>query len=214
MAFGNLDKRMYRDVRELHDQLWNPRWKGDAQALRVRLAAEAKALDAFLGAGGRLARPAAKLAKASGEGAGESLFELLYHAYHLTAATEHIRKGDSKGAGEHVAWAVEGMSIGVAVAAGRFDLVDRWEHGKADFETYAGRLADVLQAKGVSRAGDFKRVLVAARTFAKQRDSIEARDLAARAAIADAAWLAVTSVSIRRVLGYDVMNQSSPGSLT
>src|SRR3990170_218304 len=70
MAFGSLDKRMYRDVRELHDHLWNPRWKGDAQALRVRLAAEAKALDAFLGAGGRLARPAAKLAKASGGGAG------------------------------------------------------------------------------------------------------------------------------------------------
>src|SRR5206468_667648 len=75
-----------------------------------------------------------------------------------------------EGAGEHVAGAVESVSIGVCSSAGCFEFVEEWEGAKTDFETYAGKLADHLQAKGSSRAGEFKRHLVAARTFGKAFD--------------------------------------------
>src|SRR3989441_10534691 len=141
--------------------------------------------------------------------AGESLFELLGHTYNLTAATDHlVRRRDPKGAGEHVAEAVESVSIGVCSNAGCFEFVQEWEGGKTDFETDAGKLAGHLQSKGVSHVGEFKRHLVAARTFGKDFDGSspkEEQTLGARAAIANGLWVTLASTSIRKAVGSPPM---------
>ena len=203
-GFKALDKRLSRDEEALHDVLWTGS-KVDPAKLRADIRKDLRELDAFLGAGGKLRRAAEALDKTWGDpGAGESLFELLGHTYNLTAATEHLRKKDYKGAGEHVADAVESVSIGVCANAGCFELVEEWEGGKVDFETYAGKLADHLQGKGISKAGEFKRHLIAARSFGKVFDGSAAKSeqaFGARAALANGLWVTLVSVSVRKALG-------------
>ena len=204
-GFQALDKRLSKDEQTLHDVLWHGS-KADPAKLRADIQRDLRALDAFLGAKGRLARMGTALDKSWGiSGVGESLFELLGHTYNLPAATDHlVRRRDPKGAGEHVADAVESVSIGVCSNAGCFEFVEEWEGGKTDFETYAGKLADHLQTKGVKRAGDFKRHLVAARSFGKafdERASNAERTLGARAAIENGLWVTLVSTSIRKAIG-------------
>jgi len=202
-SFAALDKRMMRDVNQIHDFLWYPGWKGDGDALLGNLARESRDLDAFLQAGGKLRRHAERLVRKTAtdkDRFGAVLYELLYDAYNLTAATEHVRKRDPKGAAEHIAWVVESDSIGTCVALDAFPLVEEWEGGKIGFETYASRLADLVQAKGVAQAGQYKRMLLVARTFGREWDASVPRgqqDLAARAAVDAAAWCAVASRQIR-----------------
>ena len=203
-GFQSLDKRLSKDEQTLHDVLWHES-KANPAKLRADIQRDLRALDAFLGVRGRLARMGAALDKSwKDPRAGESLFELLGHTYNLTAATDHlVRRRDPKGAGEHVAEAVESVSIGVCSNAGCFEFVQEWEGGKTDFETYAGKLADHLQSKGVARAGDFKRHLVAARNFGKAFDTKASKaeqTLGARAAIANGLWVTLASTSIRRAI--------------
>ena len=203
-GFKALDKRLSRDEEALHDVLWHGS-KAEPAKLRADIRKDLRELDAFLGAGGKLWRAGDALDKTwSDPRAGESLFELLGHTFKLTAATEHLRKKDCKGAGEHVADAVESVSIGVCANVGCFEFVEEWEGGKIDFEMYAGKLTDHLQAKGVSRAGEFKRHLIAARNFGRAFDKTTAKAeqvLGARAAIANGLWVTLASISIRKSLG-------------
>ena len=204
-GFQALDKRLSTDEQALHDVLWGGS-KADVAKLRSNIQRDLRALDIFLGAGGKLRRMGAALDSAwGGPAEGESLFELLGHTYNLTAATDHlVRRKDPKGAGEHVAEAVESVSIGVCSNAGCFEYVQEWEGGKTDFETYAGKLADHLQTKGVFRAGEFKRQLVAARTFGKDFDATASKAgqvFGARAAIANGLWVTFSSTTIRAAIG-------------
>lgn len=148
VAFASLEQRLSRDVRQLHDYLWVPTWKGSEEALRASLMKGARDLDAFLRAGGRLRKNAEKLAKPwDREHQGSSLFELLDDAIGLTAATEHARKGKYREAAVRAQAVVESTSIGVCSAARCFEIVEEWEGRKIDFETYTSKLADVLQSK-------------------------------------------------------------------
>lgn len=204
-GFRTLDKRLSKDEKALHDVLWHGS-TADVGKLRADIQKDLRALDAFIVAGGRLRRMGAALDKAWGDPpAGESLFELLGHTYNLTASTDHlVRRRDPKGAGEHVAEAVESVSIGVCASAGCFEFVQEWEGGKTDFETYAGKLADHLESKGIARAGDFKRHLIAARNFGRAFDegaSREEQEFGARAAIANGLWVTLASTSIRKAIG-------------
>src|SRR6266571_5642797 len=206
-AFQALDKRLRRDEQGLHDYLWHD-WKGDSKALLADIAKDARALDAFLAAGGKLRGAADVLGRAvkekGKEGAGESLYELLSHAYQLTAATVHLGKGDAAGAADHLEDVMGSVTIGVCSNAGCFEYVTEWESKKVDFETYMGKLADFLQGKGVSRAGEWKRIVSAAynlkRTFDPARPK-EERALLARAGVLAACWATLASVAIRTGLG-------------
>ena len=213
-TFASLHERMARDVNQLHDFLWHGK-KEDAAGLKERLLKNARDFDAFLGAQGRLRRNAVSLAKAWGEaGAGESLFELLEHAWNLAAAVEHMRKREyatggpkleeCQGAGGHAATVVESASIGLCANAGCFEFVEELEGGKTDFDTYVAKLTGFLEGKGIARAGDFRRMLLLARNTGRTWDRTALKveqALAARAAIAAAAWCALASVSIRKALG-------------
>ncbi len=203
--FAALEKRLSRDVGALHDYLWVPDWKGDSEQLRKDIREEAEELDAFLEAGGKLLRNVDVLAGGLGRGhRGEALFELLHHTFGLTAATEMVRNREFKGAAARAADVAESVSIGVCASAGCFPLVEEWEGGKIDFETYAGKVVAALEEKGVENAMDFGRILTAAENLGKEWDwsnTREARALAARAAIVNAAWCAVAGISIRHSLG-------------
>lgn len=207
-TWKSLDTRLRRDEKALHDYLWRPGWTGDADRLFADLGAEAKELDAHLRAGGKLSRNAIALAKSARagkkDGSGESLFELLSHAYDLTAATEHARKGDCPGAAEHLEGVMGSVTIGVCANAGCFPFVQEWESGKVTFEAYMAKLADFLEGKGIANAGEWKRLVSAGyhlkRTLGEDAPKAE-QALAARAAIASACWAALASVSIRQALG-------------
>lgn len=202
-GFASLDKRMMRDVNRIHDFLWVPGWTGLGEALLANLEREGRELDEFLDAGGRLGKHARALVagtRKDKERHGSPLYELLYDTYNLTAATEHVRKRDFKGAAEHASWVVESDSIGTCVALNAFPLVEEWEGGKIEFEVYASRLADLLQGKGVPGVGQYKRMLLSARTFGKEwsaKASEGQHVLAGRTAIEVAAWVSVASRSAR-----------------
>lgn len=206
-SFKALDARLRRDTEALHDWLWVARKRGGPDLLR-RLSRDATDLDAHLGAAGHLRRPAHALIAAlrveGKEGPGAALFEILSHAYDLTAATEHLRDGDFAGAGDHLEAAIGSVTIGTCGAADCFSYVRQWEGGAIDFDAYMGKLADRLEAKGIARAGAWKRVASAAyhlKGTLDPRAPREERALLARAAVADACWAILASVRIRRALG-------------
>ena len=205
VSFASLDRRLSRDVKELHDYLWDPGWKGNEAALRANLLKGARDLDAFLRAQGRLRKNAEKLVKPwSRDHQGGSLFELLGDAIGLTAATDHLRKAKYRDAAVRAQAVIESTSIGVCSAAKCFEIVEEWEARKIDFETYSGKLADVLQSKFILEPGQFKCVLNAVHGFGANWDasaSTAEQALAARAAIENAAWCVSRSLAIRTMLG-------------
>jgi hypothetical protein len=204
-AFSSLDRQLAPAVRELHDYLWSPGWAGDESKLRANLLRGAKSLDGFLRAGGRLRRNAEALAKPwNREHQGSALFELLNDTLGLTAATEFLRKGKHREAVQRAQAVAESTSIGVCVAAGRFEIVEEWEARKVDFETYAGRIAAAIESRLIPQATLFKRVLNAVHDFGAEWDgsaSKEEQTLAARSAIDGTAWCVSRGVVIRTLLG-------------
>ena len=205
VSFSALDRRLSRDIRELHDYLWQPGWNGDEKGLRTRLLKDARDLDAVLHAGGKLRKNAEALAKPwSRDHQGSSLFELLDDAHGLTAATELARKKRYRESVVRAQATVESTSIGVCSAAGCFEFVEEWEARKVDFETYTGKLAAFLNTKFIPQADQFKRVIDAAHDFGAEWDGSASKAqqaLAAHAAIDTTAWCVLRSLTIRSLLG-------------
>ncbi len=210
-TFSEIDKRLSEDGRQLHDFLWHPGWKGDSKRLIDNLVRDARDLDAFLKVGGKLSRAAETLARdlaiGKAEGAGEALFEMLSHAFYLTAATEDLKREDFESTSKRLRDVVGSVTIGVCANAGCFEYVQEWEGGKVDFDTYAGKLATFLQGKGVPGSADWARMAQAAYLVGVNLGSsftLE-RGLLARVGILNACWVTSASLSIRQAIG------SSPG---
>ena len=205
ISFSGLDRRLSRDIRELHDYLWRPSWVGDEDGLRERLMRDAKELDAILSAKGRLRRDAEALAKPwSRDHQGSALFELLDGVHGLTAAVELARQMKFHESAVRAQAVVESTSIGVCSAAGCFGFVEEWEARKVDFETYSGKLSGFLEPKLIPQAALFKRVLDATHAIAADWDGSASKaqqGIAARAAINNAAWCVLRSLTIRSLLG-------------
>ena len=205
IAFSALDRQLTRDIRQLHDYLWDPTWTGNESKLQASLLKGARSLDAFLHASGRLRKNAESLAKPwNREHQGSSLFELLGDAVGLTAATELVRKGKHREAVMRAQAVVESMSIGVCSDAGHFEIVEEWEGRKIDFHTYTARIAAVLESKLIPQATQFRRVLNAVHNFGSEWDGSASKDeqrLAARSSIESAAWCVSRSVGIRTMIG-------------
>ena len=204
VGFAALDKRIIRDTETLHDFLWHGE-KKDETSLSAKLRRDGRDADGFLHLGGRLRKNAESLAHdLSSSGKGESLFELLEHSWGLAAATVLRSKGNYRGAAERAKAVVSSASIGVCANAGCFELVQEWEAGKIDFETYTGKLADFLETKGYMDSGQFKRLLNAVYEFGMNWNAVANKPeqaLAARTSIEAAAWCLLTSVAIRELLG-------------
>jgi len=205
IAFSALDRQLTRDIRQLHDYLWDPTWNGNESKLQASLLKGSRSLDTFLHAGGRIRKNVESLTKPwNRDHQGSSLFELLDDAVGLTAATELVRKGKSREAVMRAQGVVESTSIGVCSAAGHFEIVEEWEARKIDFHTYTGRIAAVLESKLIPQATQFRRVVNAVHNFGSEWDGSASKDeqrLAARSAVESAAWCVNRSVGIRTMLG-------------
>ncbi len=205
VSFATLDQRLLRDLRQLHDFLWDPLWTGNEERLRKDLLKGAASLDAFLKAGGRIRKHAAALTKPwSREHQGSALYELLDDVLGLTAATELVGKSKFREAVERAVAVIESTSIGVCTTAKCFEIVEEWEARKIDFETYTRRLADALAAKLVLQSDQFRRVLNAIHDLGSEWDvsaSKTEQTLAARAATEGGAWCVIRSIAIRTMLG-------------
>jgi len=205
VGFAVLDKRVNKDTEALHDHLWHAQPKADPTRLLSSLRRDAEDADRLLRLGGKLRKNAEGLIDRSGTpGAGESLFELMEHTWGLAAATVLARRAEYQRAAERCKNVIASASIGVCANAGCFEYVEEWEAGKVDFEAYTGKLADFLEAKGISGVGQFKRVLNAVWDFSTTWDAGAPRKqqvMAARAAIANAGWCLLASVAIRASLG-------------
>src|SRR5207247_2608644 len=128
VSLATLDQRLSRDVRQLHDFLWDPLWTGNEERLRKDLLRGAASLDTFLKAGGRLRKLAAALAKPwSREHQGSALYELIDDVLGLTAATELVGKSKFREAVVRAEAVIESTSIGVWTAAECFEIREDWE---------------------------------------------------------------------------------------
>jgi hypothetical protein len=203
-SFPALDRRIIQDLSALHDFLWQGR-KEEASSFASKLLKDAHDADAFLHLGGRLARNAKALAAGVEDpGKGESLFELLEHAWALGAANQLAAKKDYRGAAIRAKDAVSSATIGVCANAGCFEFVEEWESGKIDFETFTKKVTDFLEPKGVLYASQFKRVLDAVHDIGTNWNAVAGKGeqaIAARAVIVGCGWCLLTSVSIRELLG-------------
>ena len=83
-------------------------------------------------------------------------------------------------------------------------VLEEWEGGKTDFDSYFSKLAGFLEGKGVARAGELKRMLLLARGPRKAWEATAGateQALSIRASITAAAWCALAATSIREQLG-------------
>jgi hypothetical protein len=205
-TYAALEKRLARDVHQLHDYLWAAGTGIDGPKLLDDLLQDAKDLDAHLGARGKLRRLAEPLVEAARQdkGRGGVLFELLEETSGLTTAVERARRKDYRGAADAVRNAVESMSIGTCAAADCFDFVEEWESGKTDFETYVRKLSGFLEGRGVAGATHYRRLLLAVRGLGSEWDGAAPADqqaVAARTAIAGGVWCALSTNATRAALG-------------
>lgn len=212
VGFAALDKRINRDTEQLHDHLWHSQVKKDPTKLRANLGRDVRDADAFLRLGGKLRNNANALIDAWGApGAGESLFELMEHSWGLAAATVLAGRGEYKRAAERCKNVIASASIGVCANVGCFDYVEEWEAGKIDFETYTGKLADFLEAKGIVAAGQFKRLLNAIWDFGTNWETSASdaqQAVAVRASIENTGWCLHESVRVRKATGRPPMFSS------
>jgi hypothetical protein len=157
-SFSQIDRSLASAVSDLHDYLWAGKKLPEARLLE-RLERGAKDLDRFVGARGAIAsgiRPL--LQDFRKHPTGPDLFTFCEAVCDLSAAVEYGVR-DPKAAVTRASNLAVSLAIGLASAADRFDLVEEFEGGTTDFSEFTSRLADVLEEKGVLRAGEFRRAV-------------------------------------------------------
>lgn len=202
-TFSTIDRRLADAVQGLHDHLWHAPRKDETVLLR-RIEQSAVALDRYVRGRGAISsgvRPLTRrFQKVPG---GADLFEFLTVVSSLAGAIEtHRRK--PKEAAHRCSRAVVSLSIHLASAADRFDLVEAFEGGTSDFLGFTSALADVLEQKGVVRAGEFKRVANSVydiHALWDDRGSKDGHQVAAVAAIGSMAYAATLFLAALRELG-------------
>ncbi|MGQ0798037.1 MAG: hypothetical protein ACT4OI_09300 [Methanobacteriota archaeon] len=202
-AFATLDRDLTDATEDLHDYLWTGA-KHDEKALLARLEAGAGGLDRYLGTDGLLADAVRPLAVAfEPRGIGPDLFTFLHVVGNLAGAVEG-RAHDAKEAARRASEVVVSNSIHLAAAAGRFEIVEAFESGKTDFQSFQENLRDVLTDRGVLPARDLPRAANLAydlhATWDDERPE-DARLVAATGAIVNAGLHAHMMVDALRDLG-------------
>lgn len=202
-AFPRIDRSLAAAVGDLHDYLWTGK-KLDDRKLLARLESAAVALDRHVRARGAIAggvRPLVRHFNRTTMGA--DLFTFLETASDLSAAVELSRRNPKQAAKRASGLAVS-LSIHLAASVDRFDLVEAFESGKTDFAAFTSALADVLEGRGVLRAGEFRRAVNTAFDVNALWDPNDARELqriAVLASIGSVGFAAGLLVDALRNLG-------------
>lgn len=187
----------------LHDHLWGGRRQEEGQLLR-RILRDTDALDRRIGARGALRAGVRPLIPEFGdaEAAGD-LYTFLAVVGELDAAVASLRPAPRQAARLASRLAVS-LSIHLASAADRFDLVREFEAGRVDFGAFAGRLADALEDLGAVRAGEFRRAVEMAfdaNALWDERADPDVQRVAAGSAVASAGLASCLAVDALRPLG-------------
>lgn len=203
VSFAVLDRTLSSAISDLHDYLWAGK-RLEEKALLGRLERGAADLDLAVGARGAIASAVRPLVRDFRKyPTGPDLFTFLDAATNLSAAVEYFRRRPKLSAARASSLAVS-LSIGLAAAADRFDLVETFEGGKTDFSEFTSRLADVLEEKGVLRAGEFRRAVnepFDVNALWDPRASKDAQRIAALASTTSVAFACVLYVDALRALG-------------
>lgn len=157
-SFARIDRALSAGVRDLHDYLWTGK-KLRERALLARLGRSASALDRHVRARGSIVSAVRPLLRSfQKHPAGPDLYTFLDAVACLSAAVETWRR-NPKYATARASSLAGSLSIALASASDRFDLVESFEGGQTDFGEFTSQLADVLEEKGVLRAGEFRRAV-------------------------------------------------------
>ncbi len=202
-SFAVIDRALSSGISELHNHLWAGK-RLDEKALLGRLERRAADLDHYFHARGAIASAVRPLLHAFRKyPTGTDLYTFLNSVMNLSAAVEYSKRKPKLAAARASDLAVS-LSIGLASAADRFDLVEAFEGGKTDFSEFTSRLADVLEEKGVLRAGEFRRAVnepFDVYALWDARASKDAERIAAFASTSSVALACVLYVDALRALG-------------
>lgn len=202
-SFAVVDRALSSAVSDLHDYLWAGK-RLEEKALLRRLERSAMDLDQYVQARGAIASAVRPLLRRFQKyPTGPDLFTFLDAVVNLSAAVEYFRRRPKLSAARASALAVS-LSIGIASAADRFDLVEAFEGGKTDFSEFTSGLADVLEEKGVLRAGEFRRAVnepFDVNALWDARAPKDAQRISALASTASVALACVLYVDALRALG-------------
>ncbi len=199
LSFAAIDRALSSGVSDLHDYLWAGK-KFQEKALLARLGHAASDLDRYVRARGAITSAVRPLLRSFVKyPTGPDLFTFLDAVECVSAAVESCRTRP-KHAAARAGSLAGSLSIGIASAADRFDLVEAFEGGKTDFGEFTSQLADVLEEKGVLRAGEFRRAVNQAFDVNALWDANASKDVQRIAAVA-----ATGSVALACVLYVDAI---------
>lgn len=204
MASHRLEEALLLEaISNLHDHLWAGGAQDEAKLL-ARLLAGARDLDRHLASRGRVERAVRPMVREFQKVThGADLFTFLHAVAHLTAAADRVYRKPQEAA-KHASELVVSLCIHLAASAGRHDLTEGFESGQTDFAEYTSRLADVLEERGVLRAGELRRAANQAfdlHALWDRQAPPESKRLMSTAAVASAALACVFFTEALRSLG-------------
>jgi len=157
-SFAAVDRKLTGAIDDLHNYLWAGK-KLDERRLLEDLESGAAALDHHVRARGAIAggiRPLVRAFRRTTTGA--DLFAFAEATADLAGAVELTNRKPQEAA-KRASRLAASLCIHLASAADRFDLVETFESGRTDFAAFTSSLADVLEERGVLRAGEFRRAV-------------------------------------------------------
>ncbi len=202
-SFARIDSALSSGVSDLHDYLWTGKKLDETKLLR-RLERGATEADRFFHARGAITSAVRPVVRSFQKyPMGPDLYTFLDAIVCLGAAVQSWKRNPKYAATRSSSLAVS-LSIGLASTADRFELVETFEGGKTDFGEFTSALADVLEEKGVLRAGEFRRAVNEPFDVNALWDGEapnDAQRIAALAATASVALACVLYVDALRALG-------------
>ncbi|HLF06065.1 MAG TPA: hypothetical protein VI893_02630 [Thermoplasmata archaeon] len=201
-----IEKAFDSGTRDLHEFLWGGGGAGEPAALERRLVGLSKDLDSHIGAKGALAAAAGSLVKPLRKdgAAGPKYFTLIETVGDLALARAAYAKRDHEKCARLSHAAVTNLTISMLAAAGRFDVVEEYEHKLADAKVYIEKAVDALQSAGAKTADRWMRIFLlthAAKETVPQLTDAASKRLGANAALALAAVAVVRFNAISGEIG-------------
>jgi hypothetical protein len=190
-------------IAQLHNYLWAGARVSERKLL-ARLEGGARALDRHIRSRGTLVRAVRPICRRFHKKTqGADLYTFLQAVTHLSFAADRVIRRPKEAAKAASELAVS-LCIHLASASKHFDLVVEFEAGRVDFAEFTSKLADVLEERGVLRAGEFRRAVNQAfdiRALWDGHASTDAKRIMAAASVGSAGFACVLLVDALRSIG-------------
>ncbi len=202
-SYAASERAMRSALIDLHDILWAGARYDEGRLLR-RLGIGARNLDEHLGTKGATARAVRPLLQDfQPVTTGPDLFTFLRVVTSLASAADRVER-QPREAVRHASELAVSLTVHLASAADRRDLVEGFESGRSDFAEFSGVLTEALEQRGVLRAREFGRSANVAFDVNALWDKNATKDvqrISAAAAVSSSAFGCVLFVEALRSLG-------------